>query len=128
MIITCSNNKSEPIYQNSESVEAISIAHPDKSGNHGPFTWVGINQNKANRYVEHFFLTGQLASVVPLGGNLCREITVHEGTSKIDFKVGNVYVECKTPLIWLPTENHPSVETKDKKFNSFSRLIKVYII
>jgi sugar fermentation stimulation protein A len=81
-------------------------------------SWVGINQNAANRYVEFFLEKGMLSDMA--SGAVRREVKL--GNSRIDFLVGDTYVEVKTPLIVLPTG---SVEkTTHSRFNSFDRLIK----
>lgn len=58
--------------------------------------WVGINQNKANRYVENLIRSGQLAEMVGHPEQVLREKTL--GNSKFDFLVGQNYIEVKTPL------------------------------
>ena len=95
----------------SHTVEAISA--------NGKGCWIGINQTGANRYMEHFLRTGALSRMV--SGNVEREVTL--GDSRIDFLVGNAYVEVKTPLITLPaSEEVPRVPYG--RFESFDRLIK----
>jgi len=72
---------------------------------------VGINQNRANRYVEHFLRTGALSEVMGLprkAGAL--EVLPEQmlGESKIDFQVErHHYIEVKTPLSWLDPVGHP---------------------
>jgi sugar fermentation stimulation protein A len=73
------------------TVEAISIDEAK--------TWIGINQNAVNRYVEHFFRIGVLYEIAPNGHAILREQKV--GNSKLDFKIENTYVEVKTPLQFL---------------------------
>jgi len=81
-------------------------------------TWIGINQSAANRYVEFFLEKGMLSRMA--SGPVRREVKL--GNSRIDFLVGDTYVEVKTPLIMLPTG---SVEkAAHSRFNSFDRLIK----
>lgn len=81
-------------------------------------SWVGINQNAANRYVEFFLERGLLSRMA--SGAVRREVKL--GISRIDFLVGDTYVEVKTPLIMLPTG---TVEkAAHSRFNSFDRLIK----
>jgi sugar fermentation stimulation protein A len=63
-------------------------------------TWVGINQNAVNRYVEHFFKNGCLDGIAKAGHKVLREQKV--GTSKLDFKIENTYLEVKMPLKFLP--------------------------
>ncbi|MDR0753726.1 MAG: DNA/RNA nuclease SfsA, partial [Holosporaceae bacterium] len=73
------------------TVETISID--------GTRTWVGINQNAANRYVEYFFRIGALDEITPNGHTILREQKVEN--SKLDFKIENTYVEVKMPLQFL---------------------------
>jgi sugar fermentation stimulation protein A len=72
------------------TVEAISV--------NGAKSWIGINQNAANRYIEHFFRIGALSGVVS-NGHILREQRI--GGSKLDFRMGNIYVEVKMPLQFL---------------------------
>jgi len=80
--------------------------------------WVGINQTAANAYVHHFLSTGQLSGMV--SGEVRREVRL--GRSRIDFKVGNTFLEVKTPLITLEPRGGPAVG--HGRFDSFDRLIK----
>jgi sugar fermentation stimulation protein A len=73
------------------TVEAISI-NKAKS-------WIGINQNAVNRYVEHFFRVGALSKIVENGHKILREQRI--GASKLDFKIENTYIELKMPLKFL---------------------------
>lgn len=72
------------------TVEAISI-DVDRQ-------WIGIHQGRANDFVEHCLVTDSL-SVFPSPKHVEREQVV--GTSRLDFKVDNVYMEVKTPLTEL---------------------------
>jgi sugar fermentation stimulation protein A len=96
------------------TVQAISF---DNAATKNKF-WIGINQNAANRYVEFFLEKGLLSRMA--SGSVRREVKL--GNSRIDFLVGDTYVEVKTPLTTLPTG---SVEKAGHSpFNSFDRLIK----
>lgn len=97
------------------TVEAISFQPPNMQGK----SWIGINQTAANRYVEHFLITGQLARMA--SGTVRREVKL--GASRIDFLVGETYVEVKTPLIILPMESGMQ-RVKHTRFDSFDRLIR----
>lgn len=105
------------------TVEAISLNCPeDKNKN-----WIGINQNRANRFVEFFIKNNQLKDIISYNGSIFRERTI--GDSKLDFLVGNSYVEVKTPLVILPLKDtyttNKKVEIKEtSKFNSFDRFLK----
>lgn len=93
------------------TVEAISTS--------GGQSWVGINQTAANRYFE-FFLRNKSLSRLAIG-EVKREVRV--GKSRIDFLVGNTYIEVKTPLIMLPA-GEGVARVKRSRFDSFDRLIR----
>lgn len=95
------------------TVEAISTS-PEGSG-----SWVGINQTAANRYLEFFLRNGSLSRMVR--GEVKREVKL--GRSRIDFLVGDVFVEVKTPLTVLPTAAQ-TARVEHSRFNSFDRLIR----
>jgi len=99
------------------TVEAISLDKPGKKNK----SWIGINQNKANNYVEFFLKANKLGRMVKHGERVLRERKL--GNSRIDFAIGNEYIEVKTPLMWLPSRKNLK-ETTHSKFNSFDRLIK----
>jgi sugar fermentation stimulation protein A len=82
-------------------------------------SWVGINQTAANRYLEFFLRRGLLSRMA--AGDVMREVRL--GRSRIDFLVGNAYVEVKTPLITLPSSERIP-RAKQSRFDSFDRLIK----
>lgn len=96
----------------SYTVEAISTSARGSS-------WVGINQTASNRYMEFFLSNGALSKTV--SGPVKREVTL--GRSRLDFQVGETYVEVKTPLINLPAGEGVH-RVKRSKFDSFDRLIK----
>jgi len=94
------------------TVEAISTSPAGGS-------WVGINQTAANRYFEHFLKKGALGRLAE--GEVKREVKI--GKSRIDFLVGDAFIEVKTPLIMLPAgANVPRV--RHSRFDSFERLIR----
>jgi len=94
------------------TVEAISTSPTDDS-------WVGINQTAANRYFEFFLRNGALSRLAE--GPVQREVKL--GESRIDFLVGNTYIEVKTPLITLPASVSVA-RVKRSRFDSFERLIR----
>lgn len=100
------------------TVEAISLDPPEKKNKR----WVGINQVAANRYVEFFLVRGKLARMVSGGKTARRERKL--GRSRIDFAVGNTYIEVKTLLMDLDTSGHPMHRPAMPRFVSFGRLIK----
>jgi sugar fermentation stimulation protein A len=93
------------------TVQAISFATK-------PISWIGINQNAANRYVEFFLEKGLLSRMA--SGEVQREVKL--GKSRIDFLVGDTYVEVKTPLMRLPTGSVEKVT--HSRFDSFDRTIR----
>lgn len=95
------------------TVEAIS-ASPG-----GADSWIGINQTAANRYFEFFLRSGSLSRMAR--GEVRREVRL--GRSRIDFLVGDVYVEVKTPLMTLPAPE-PAARVLHSRFDSFDRLIR----
>ena len=77
------------------TVEAISLNKPAEKKKY----WIGINQNKANRYIEFFLEQNILKNMVDCK-TLAREQKINN--SKIDFLVNNnCYLEVKTPLTHL---------------------------
>ena len=107
---------SNPKRQTKYTVEAISLDIPQKKNK----AWLGINQTKANKYIEFFLSNNQLPKMI-IGQKISREKKL--GKARIDFKIDNHYLEVKTPLISLPTKNRFPL-LKPSKFDSFDRLIK----
>lgn len=94
------------------TVEAISTSTTKES-------WVGINQTASNRYFEFFLKRGDLSRLA--GGEVRREVRL--GRSRIDFLVGDTYIEVKTPLILLPAGSDVA-RVQRSRFDSFDRLIR----
>jgi sugar fermentation stimulation protein A len=113
------SKSSNPKRQTPYTVEAFSldpIDKPDKK-------WVGINQVKANRYVEHFIRTGALGKMFSEISNLRREVKLDD--SRIDFLVNDsFFIEVKTLLNTFYTDKFPVLSGPKSKFNSYDRLIK----
>jgi len=118
--IPCLLSKSkDKTRKTSYTVEAISLDLINRKNK----SWIGINQNAANRYVEHFLRTGQLCNMVSHGKTVKREQTL--GISKLDFLVEETFIEVKTPLISLQVEIKEHIKTKKvSEFNSFDRFVK----
>ena len=87
------------------TVEAISLNRPEDSEK----KWIGINQNAANRYVEHFLRNGGFSEMIN-ASTIYREQVL--GNSKLDFLVGNTFIEVKTPLQCLQIKIPSYVKTK----------------
>nr|WP_320026297.1 DNA/RNA nuclease SfsA [uncultured Acetobacterium sp.] len=101
------------------TVEAISLnKFEDKNK-----VWIGINQNAVNRYVEFFLNAGGFAAMVGTDNRVLREQVL--GLSKLDFLVGNTYLEVKTPLQSLQITIPDYVKTKKTTpFSSTDRFVK----
>jgi sugar fermentation stimulation protein A len=106
------STSADPKRKTAHTVEAISTSAKKDS-------WVGINQNAANRYFEFFLREGALSRLAR--GEVRREVRL--GKSRIDFQVGNAYVEVKTPLILLPAGDDVN-RVRRSRFDSFDRLIR----
>ena len=101
------------------TVEAVSLDRPEDEEK----SWIGINQNAANRYVEHYLVNGGFADMVGTGNEVQREQFL--GNSKLDFLVGNTYLEVKTPLQSLQVALPPWVKTKKvARFSSTDRFVR----
>ncbi len=100
------------------TVEAISLDSPNAKKKQ----WIGINQTKANQYVEFFLVNGAMPKIVRKGETLTREKRL--GRSRIDFATDDTLIEMKTPLITLPTSERRVAVKSRSKFDSFDRLIK----
>jgi DNA-binding protein, stimulates sugar fermentation len=118
--IPCLLSKSgDPKRKTSYTVEAVSLDLPESNKK----SWIGINQNAANRYVENTLVEGLFDDMIGGYDSVLREQVL--GSSKLDFLVGDTYIEVKTPLlsIQLPYPEH--IKTKKVgKFSSTERFIK----
>lgn len=85
--------------------------------------WVGINQILSNRLVEHFFIEHELDAIVSNYDTIQREVNL--GISKLDFKVGDIYLEVKTPLTTINVKYGQNIKTlPPKPFSSTDRMVK----
>ena len=101
------------------TVEAVSLNRPDDTDKE----WIGINQNAANRYVEHFLINGGFKDMIGEVSDVHREQFL--GISKLDFLVGNTYLEVKTPLQHLQLDIPAYVKIKKTTpFSSTGRMMK----
>ena len=85
--------------------------------------WVGINQILSNRLVEYFFNEHELDEIVSDFDSVQREVNL--GISKLDFKVGDTYLEVKTPLTTINVKYGKDIKTlPPKPFSSTDRMVK----
>lgn len=101
------------------TMEAVSLDEPEVEHK----SWIGVNQNAMNRYVEHYLVQGGFGDMVRDGGEVQREVSL--GNSKIDFRVGNVFIEVKSPIWRIELEIPDHIQTYEQgTFNSYERLLK----
>ncbi len=73
--------------------------------------------------VEYFFQTHELDQIVPDYDTIQREVKL--GISKLDFKVGDTYLEVKTPLTTINVKYGQQIKTlPHKPFSSTDRMVK----
>ena len=85
--------------------------------------WIGINQILSNKLVEHFFETHELDQIVSGFDTIQREVKL--GVSKLDFKVGDTYLEVKTPLTTINVTYGRNIQVlPPKPFSSTDRMVK----
>ena len=85
--------------------------------------WIGINQILSNRLVEFFFNEHELDAIVSDFDSVQREVNL--GISKLDFKVGDTYLEVKTPLTTINVKYGQCIKTlPPKPFSSTDRMVK----
>jgi len=115
-LISISNDKKRKTPYTVEAFSLDTLENNDKQ-------WIGINQNAANRYVEHFLITGQLHMMKLDISSIKREKFL--GESKIDFLLGSIYLEVKTPFTRIQLDIPDYVKrTKMSEFNSFDRFLR----
>ncbi len=101
------------------TVEAISLDKKEKQNKN----WIGINQTKTNEYIEFFLKSNQLNNIFQEIKKIKREVKLNN--SRIDFLVNDKdFLEVKTLLKDIPSENHPNYKRRESKFNSFDRITK----
>lgn len=101
------------------TMEALSLDEPETVYK----SWIGINQNAMNRYVEHYLANGGFGDMLEETGEIHREVSL--GNSKIDFRIGNVFVEVKSPIWRLEIDVPEHIPVHDNgTFNSYDRLLK----
>jgi len=113
------SKSSDPNRKTPYTVEAVSLNQPkdvEKS-------WIGINQNAVNRYVEYYLKNGAFSKMVGKSVSVQREQVL--GVSKLDFLVGDTYLEVKMPLQTLQVSIPDYVKTrKTTPLSSTDRFVK----
>lgn len=113
------SKSSDPKRKTPYTVEAVSADDPNEENKN----WIGINQILSNKLVEFFFQTHQLDAIVSDYAQIHREVKL--GISKLDFLVGDTYLEVKTPLNTLQVKYGSSIKTKPvTPFSSTDRFVK----
>lgn len=96
-------------------IEAVLLSDDDN--------WVGINQILSNRLVEYLLNEHELDEIVSDYDSVQREVNL--GISKLDFKVGETYLEVKTPLTTINVKYGNGIKTlPPKPFSSTDRMVK----
>lgn len=118
--IACLLSKSkDPKRKTPYTVEAVSVDNLNEQNKN----WIGINQILSNKLVEYFFETHQLDEIVSDYSEIRREVNL--GISKLDFLVGDTYLEVKTPLTTLQVKYGSDIKTKPvTPFSSTDRFVK----
>lgn len=84
---------------------------------------ISINQILSNRLVEFFFNEHELEEIVSNFDSVQREVNL--GISKLDFKVGDTYLEVKTPLTTINVKYGKDIKMlPPKPFSSTDRMVK----
>ncbi len=102
------------------TVEAISLDRPQDPQK----SWIGINQNASNRYVEHFLRLGAFDAIASRPTAVRREVPL--GASRLDFLVDeDLYLEVKTPLVQIQRDIPPYVpHLPEAPFSSTERAMR----
>ena len=119
--IPCLMSKSKnPKRTTNFTVEAISLDKPNVKNK----KWIGINQVKANKYIEYFLKEGKFNKMINKVKDIKREQML--GESKLDFLINNnCYLEVKSFLHYLNTKIPNYIETKKKNIlYAGNRLVK----
>lgn len=115
-LLSKSNDSKRKTPYTVEAVSADNLDCDDKN-------WIGINQILSNKLIEFFLNTHQLDTIVSDYKEIKREVNL--GISKLDFLVGNTYMEVKTPLTTLQVKYGSDIKTKPvTPFSSTDRFVK----
>ena len=113
-LLSCHNDKKRKYKY---SIEAVLLSDDEN--------WIGINQILSNKLVQYFLETNQFSEMIDLDSSdsISREVKL--GKSTLDFKVGNTYIEVKTPLMMINVKYGKNVKTIPKsKSSSTERFAK----
>ncbi|MBR1731387.1 MAG: DNA/RNA nuclease SfsA [Ruminococcus sp.] len=118
--VACLVSKSDdPKRKLKYTVEAVSFDNPETKDKN----WIGINLILSNRIVEFLLNTHQLDEMVYDYVEVKREVFL--GSSKLDFLVGNTYLEVKTPLTTVNVRYGDKIKTKKvTPFSSTDRMVR----
>ena len=122
-----SDHADKPNRRTRYTVEAISL-------NDG-HTYMGINQTASNHYVHQFLQDKNVQHTLDIDGTVVREKKL--GNSRIDFKVGDTYIEVKTmvaeyyvkaskQLKILMKPQEPSVERMQKHIRELTHEVDTH--
>ena len=102
------------------TVEAISLNKQEDKNK----KWIGINQTEVNRYIEFFLKENLMSKMIDTTEQkVLREQKL--GKSRLDFLVGNTYLEVKTPLHFIDLPIPDYVELKKySPLTSTDRMVK----
>lgn len=109
------------------TVEAISLD--------GGASYMGINQTRSNKYVEHFLTDTKVREILSISDQITREKKLR--SSRIDFKVDDCYIEVKTmvaeyyckpssDLAELMKSGAPSIDRMQKHVNDLAAAIEEF--
>ena len=117
--IPCLLSKATTERKTPYTVEAISLDPPGR----GRKRWIGIDQTRANDYVDFFLRQGAFGDMLPGVSAVAREVKL--GSSRIDFLInGRDYLEAKMPLKDLPCEGHPKYIRRNDAPVDFERMVR----
>lgn len=103
------------------TVKAVSLNKPEDKNK----KWFGIDQIESNKYVEHYLKQNAFKDMIDTEGKeVLHEQTI--GNSRLDFKVGNTYLENKT-ILRMDVEIPDYIKTKKKQKPKLSNHFQKHI-
>lgn len=102
--LPCLLEKNPPGRKTTWTIKAISVDEKK--------SWIGIDLNFSNRLFEHFAAQGALSPLLGDYTTLKREQVL--GSSKLDFKVDDLWVEIKTPVDTLHKTYGDSIKLRQE--------------